>query len=346
MLNLDKEDFLSFLVTKESLDTGSIKTCRNTTNRLFVWLDGDELTKQSLEKYFLFLKEEKKLENNTLNNYLFAFRHLRNYCIDRNFDSTFFEGFKSFKKNQPDIVWFTLEELQNLLKVKIKYGKFRGKDTNYLDFRYGTLVEFIAFTGCRPSEAFNLKIKNLDVSAGSVQFIDTKTDRNRTNFYSKSLKEKLAQLIKDRKPEDLVFINCLGMPINAEAFRTDYVKRMKTAGITKEGTPYSLRHSYVTHQLAAGVPIQVVADLVGHADIQTTFKNYFHLVDDVRRRAAMSHPLLRLSLEPSERIRQIRELIVGLHIGEDERFIFLQTETERGYSFNIEIKQSLRVDDC
>ncbi len=339
MLEFDKKDFLSFLVTKESLDKGSIKTCRNTANRLFEWLNGDELTKQSLERYFLFLKE-KGLKNNTLNNYLFAFRHLRNYCMDRNLDSSFFDGFKSFKKNQPDIIWFTLDELQNLLKVKIKYGIFRGKDSNFLDFRYSTLVEFIAFTGCRPSEAFNLKIKNLDVSAGSVQFVDTKTDRNRTNFYSKSLKEKFAQLIKDRKSEDFVFTNALGNQINAEAFRTDFVKRMKEAGITKDGTPYSLRHSYVTHQLAAGVPIQVVADLVGHADIQTTFKNYFHLVDDVRRRAAMSHPLLRLSLEPTERIRQIRELVEGLHMGEDSRFIFTQTETERGYSFNVEIKKT------
>lgn len=46
----------------------------------------------------------------------------------------FLDGFKSFKKTKPDILIFTLEEIEAMLNTQLEYGKFRGKDTSFLDF--------------------------------------------------------------------------------------------------------------------------------------------------------------------------------------------------------------------
>lgn len=331
-MEINEKDFLSFITTKESLDDTSIKTCRNTVNRLFKWLNKEDLTKQSLEKYFVFLKE-KNLKNNTLNNYLFAFRHLKNYCIDRNFDSSFLDGFKSYKKNQPVIIIYTVEEVAKILSTHLEYGNRNGKDCSFLDFVYLTLTMFLAYTGCRPEEAFSLKVKYLDLSAGSVQFVDTKTDKNRTNYFTDPLRGRLRELIKNKTDEDYVFTNSLETRVNAQVYREDLTRRAKKAGITKRTFPYNFRHSYITHQLEVGVEIQVVANLVGHADIQTTYKNYMHLADQTRRKAAMRHPLVRKNIGEQEILKQIEEFIEGYHLNQDKRFSY--SITEKGISVSL-----------
>lgn len=339
MQNFDERDFLSFLITKSSLDKSSVKSCRNNVNRLIRWLNGRELTKQVLEEYFIFLIESGK-KNNTLNNYMFALRHLKNYCKDRGFNSDFFDGFKNFKKNQPEIIIFTLEEIEKILNTHLKYGNRNGNDCSFLDFTYLTLTTFLAQTGCRPEEAFCLKVKYFDLSAGSVQFVNTKTDKNRTNFVFGELLDKLRELAKNKSPEDFLFINSAGRKVNAEVYREDLARRAKLAGVTtKRVFPYNFRHSYITHQLEAGVAIQIVADLVGHADIQTTYKNYMHLADKTRREAAMRHPLIREQINPEQIVKQIKENIENFNLGNDKkRFDYLIQETEKGLSFRIEIK--------
>ncbi|MDA0700443.1 MAG: tyrosine-type recombinase/integrase [bacterium] len=48
------------------------------------------------------------------------------------------------------------------------------------------------------------------------------------------------------------------------------------AGIGKQVTLYSLRHTFATLHVAAGTPIKVVSDVLGHANIQQTANTYQH----------------------------------------------------------------------
>lgn len=336
-MRIDEKDFLSYLKVKSGLDENSVKQCRIRIHILNEWLAGQELTKQLLEE-FLAIQKERKLKNNSLNTYIFAFRHLKAYSIDRQLDASFFDGFKNFPKNQPQIIIFTLEEIKKILETHLTYGIFRGRDSSFLDFRYGTLTRFLAVTGCRPGEAFNLKVKNLDISAGSAQFVDTKTNKNRTNYFFEPLKSLLIELTKNRGEDDYVFINALDHRVNEQDLIKDLKRRAIQAGVTKRAFPYNFRHSYITHQLESGEPIQVVADLVGHADIQTTYRNYMHLADQTRRRAAMRHPLVRMNSDPNEIVRELKEKIENFRLREDKRFSYEILETEKGLKMDLEIK--------
>ena len=57
--------------------------------------------------------------------------------------------------------------------------------------------------------------------------------------------------------------------------RTEAVKR----GLTKHATPHMLRHTTVVWALAAGIPIQVISEMLGHASIQITYDVYGGLID-------------------------------------------------------------------
>lgn len=299
------------------------------------WLHGgNEFTKESVERFFAHLKA-RGLKNNSLNTYSFMFRHLVSYCKDRELPSDFFDGFKSFKKTKPDIVIFTHEEIERILGTDLTYGLFHGKPCDFLNFQYKTMTMFLAYTGCRYSEAAELTVKHVDVSSGKATFVNTKTNENRTVYFTEPLKSNIRVLIEHRNPGDRVFYNSSGKQIHVTEYSQDLKRRARESGVTKRSFPHNFRHSYITHMLEAGVPITEVATLVGHKDIQTTYDTYMHLADKTIQRAAMRHPMVRKNINPTEIIKSVKETIENLHLDEDGRFNYSITEEGNRLNFTL-----------
>lgn len=334
---IDEKDFLSFVTVKEGLDKNSVRLCRNKVGLINKALGDNELNKQFVEEFFLSLMEAGR-ENNTLNSYRFAFRHIVNYFKDRGLPSDFFDGFKSFEKNKPDIIILTLDEIERIINTPLTYGMFRGVDTNFLDFRFRTLIMFFAYLGCRYSEAANLTVKHLDISAGKVQFVDTKNNENRTNYFTGQLKENLVVLIKDRKPEERVFRNSMETTIHASDYLADLKRRATVAGITKRVYPHIFRHSWATHMLEAGVGETQVAKLGGWKDIQIMYDVYMHLANRTLEKASRRFPLIRRSIEPNELIKIVTDTIEDLHLDEDSRISYQINQTQNTLKFELIVK--------
>lgn len=336
-MQIDEKDFISFITIKQNLAKQSIRHCIIRIRIINKWFAEKELTKENVEKFFLELKE-KGLKNNSLNTYYFVFRQLKKYYKDRNLNDDFLDGFSSFRKTKPDIIIFTPEEIEKILNTSLKYGIYWGKDCNFLDFRYRTMTMFLAYTGCRYSEAAELKVKRLDLSTGRAIFINTKTNENRSAYFTEPLKSNLQELVEGRNPDDYVFRNSKETKIQVTDFSADLKKRAKVAGITKRTFPHNFRHSYITHMLEAGVPITEVASLVGHKDIQTTFSTYMHLADKTLQKAAMRHPMVRKNVDPKEIIKSIKETLENFHLENDPRFDYLISENGESLHFKLDVK--------
>lgn len=336
-MQIIEKDFLSFISVKQGLSKQSIRHCTIRFRVITEWFQDKELSKENVEAYFLELKS-RGLKNNSLNTYYFVFRQLRDYCRDRELPYNFLDGFKSFKKTKPDIIIFTTEEIQAILNTSLEYGKFRGKDTSFLDFRYRTLTMFLAYTGCRYGEAAELRIKRLDISAGKAIFIQTKTNENRTVYFTEPLKSNLKILIARKNSDDFVFRNSVEKQIHVNDYSEDLKKRAIKAGIIKRVFPHNFRHSYITHLLEAGVPITEVASLVGHKDIQTTYSTYMHLADQTLQRAAMRHPMVRKNVDPEIIIKNVKETLSSLHLENDERFNYQIFETSNELILKLRIR--------
>ena len=334
-MTINEQDFISFISVKQNLDKQSIRHCAIRVRVINRWFVDKELTKENVEKFFYELKVEKGRKNNTLNTYRFVFRHLVAYCKDRGLPSDFFDGFKSYKKGKSDIVIFTLEEIERIINTELTYGKFRGMNCQFLDFRYRTLTMFLAYTGCRFGEAADLKVQKLDLSAGTARFVDTKNDESRTVYFIDPLKSNLRALVEGLKPEDCVFRNAMGKRVHEQDYSEDLKKRARQAGVTKRTFPHNFRHSYITHLIEEGLQAEVIAKLTGHKDIQVIYETYMHLADRTLQRAAMRHPLVRRNVDPHEIMQTIKDTLANFHFENDKRFDYKISEDNNRFTFEL-----------
>jgi len=336
-MHISEKDFKSFITVKQNLAPQSVRHCLSRLGIINRWFADKDLNKDNVEKFYMELKA-KGLKNNSLNTYHTTFSQIRNYCLDRGLPADFYSGFKAYKKTKPDILVFTPEEIEKIISTELTYGKFYGKDVSFLNFRYRTLTMFLAYTGCRYSEAADLQIKRLDLSAGRAIFINTKTNENRPAYITEPLKSNLMQLVDGRTPDEFVFRNAVEKHIHVTDYSSDLKRRARAAGVTKRTFPHNFRHTYITLMLESGVPITEVASLVGHKDIQTTYDTYMHLADKTLQKAAMRHPLVRRNVNPTEIVKTVKETLENLQLENDTRFIFSLSETSNGLEFSLQTK--------
>jgi site-specific recombinase XerD len=178
-------------------------------------------------------------------------------------------------------------------------------------------------------------VKHVDISAGKAIFVNTKTNENRTAYFTEPLKSRLQKMIDKRNFDDRVFRNTMDKQIQVTDYSEDLKRRAIEAGVTKRTFPHNFRHSYITHMLETGVPITEVATLVGHKDIQTTYSTYMHLADKTLERAAMRHPMVRKNVNPNEILKMLKETIEGYHLETDNRFTY--NIEDRGVGLNVHI---------
>ncbi|MGI8533393.1 MAG: tyrosine recombinase XerC [Candidatus Limnocylindrales bacterium] len=164
------------------------------------------------------------------------------------------------------------------------------------------LLELLYSSGLRVSEALGLDRDDLSISTASARVIG-KGDLERVvpvgDVALKALRRYLddaagrAAHPPDRRPAQRggpLFMSVRGQRLGRmEAWRA--VRRAALrAGLGRQVTPHTLRHSFATHLLEGGADLRVVQELLGHASITTT-QLYTHLTGErIRQVYARAHP--------------------------------------------------------
>jgi integrase/recombinase XerD len=105
----------------------------------------------------------------------------------------------------------------------------------------------------------------------------------------KYVDEDRPKLAHGRK-ETALFLNARGDRLTRQGFWQKLKEYAKSAGLSSQISPHTLRHSFATHMLSGGADLRSVQELLGHANISTT-QVYTHLTtDQVRRSYDKSHP--------------------------------------------------------
>lgn len=187
----------------------------------------------------------------------------------------------------PDIL--SVEEVDRLLAI--------ADDGQPLTQRDMAMLELLYATGLRVSELVCLSLADLHFNSGYLRTIG-KGDKQRIvpigevaiEVLSNYLQQVRPQLDKGRALSDCVFLNRSGKGLTRQGFWKMIKRRAQQAGIAKNVTPHTLRHSFATHLLENGADLRVVQMLLGHADISTT-QIYTHVTrDHVRRVHKTFHP--------------------------------------------------------
>ena len=148
------------------------------------------------------------------------------------------------------------------IKLLFKATHF-GRNRLMLQFMYGS--------GSRVSEVVKLKIEDLNFKEKTAMIRGGKGNKDRMIILSKNWLKSLKKYLDKKKiKSEFVFSKKNGKTLSTDTVQRITKESAKKAGITKHVTPHSLRHSYATHLLEAGVNIRYIQSLLGHANLNTT----------------------------------------------------------------------------
>ncbi len=156
------------------------------------------------------------------------------------------------------ILPFTVDELD---RVAVECG------------RWGPLVLFMADSGARPAEAVAVEWRHVNLAAGTVELPGAKTELAWRSVHLTSRGVAAIEASPRALATRRVF-NIDGRSISWVYFWREVWKPALAAAGLEYRAPYNLRHTYAWHSLTAGVPIAVVANQMGHADVSRTFQVY------------------------------------------------------------------------
>jgi integrase/recombinase XerD len=191
--------------------------------------------------------------------------------------------------------FLTIEEIE-LLVNQIDRSKKEGE-------RNLAIIEVLYGCGLRVTELIELKISEIYWEDGFIRIIG-KGNKERLvplgKIASKHLKIYLNEIRVHQKVKDLfvdhVFINKNGSKISRVMIFKIVKKLTEKAGIQKNISPHSLRHSFATHLVEGGADLRSVQEMLGHQSITTT-EVYTHLDKNYLKQAILDHhPLEKIKM--------------------------------------------------
>lgn len=162
-------------------------------------------------------------------------------------------------------------------------------------YRDKAMLELLYATGIRVSELIGLDLSNLNLAAGIVRCVSGNKTRIIPIYPSavRALAEyidKIRPQMIDDPEENALFVNLNGKRMSRQGFWKIIKFYQEKAGIKKEITPHTLRHSFAAHLLENGADLQSIQEMLGHADISST-QIYTHLVGQKLKGVyAKAHP--------------------------------------------------------
>jgi integrase/recombinase XerD len=177
------------------------------------------------------------------------------------------------KRTLPDVL--TYEEIEMMIG-QIDHSRDDG-------IRNRAIIEIMYSCGLRVSEACNLALRFLYMDVGFIRVIGKGDKERLVPIGSDAVKHmkiylehvRLKQQTK-HGDEEIVFLNRRGGRLSRVMIFMIVKELAKKAGIKKDISPHTLRHSFATHLVEGGADLRAVQDMLGHESITTT-EIYTHL---------------------------------------------------------------------
>jgi integrase/recombinase XerD len=150
------------------------------------------------------------------------------------------------------------------------------------DLRDKAILELLYATGIRVSELINIQQQSLYLDAGFVRIFGKGSKERLVPVGSSAIKwirqyqSELRLSLVQRNSDDYLFLNARGIKLSRMALYTMVRKYAVMAGIEKNISPHTFRHTFATHLLEGGADLRAVQEMLGHSSIVTT-QIYTHI---------------------------------------------------------------------
>ena len=269
------EDYLRYSQIERGLSANTITAYKQDLSSFINFLQKENLsswpTKAIDIDAFLAEQRDQKKATSSISRLISSLRKFYQWLVRQNIQklNPMLE-IDSPKKRRPLPVALTTVEVTDLLKqpdIKKKLG-----------LRDRALLETLYATGIRVSELINLKFTDLHEELKLVKVFGkgskerlipiSKVALSWINSYKEKVRDPL--ILKVGKNTDFIFLNSRGSSLTRQAVWQIIKHYCKLAGIQKNVTPHTLRHTFATHLLENGADLRVVQEILGHSDISTT----------------------------------------------------------------------------
>jgi len=179
----------------------------------------------------------------------------------------------------------SVEEVTAILESVDLKKPFGKRDRAILEVLYGC--------GLRVSEAAGLRISHVHLDEGFVDVIG-KGDKQRLVPLGEVAADAIRAYLPDRpspaaRPyDDILFLNRFGKPLSRISIFKLVKDQAMAAGIQKEISPHTFRHSFATHLIENGADLRIVQEMLGHESILTT-EIYTHIDTQTWHKSVLAH---------------------------------------------------------
>lgn len=275
-MNVYINDFLHFLIIEKGLAKNTIQSYKRDLLSYANFLEKEEaithpnhITRNHIMKFLGKIKNDGK-SSRTIARHIASIRSFHQFLlrdkVTENDPTVHIETpqkeFKLPKVLNPNEV----DALLNALDLSTVFG-----------IRDKAMLELMYATGMRVSELINLNLGDAHLTMGFVRCIGKGNKERIIPIGSHAIKS-VENYLNNSRPKlrskknssESLFLNHHGNRLSRQGFWKILKQLTEKAGITKELTPHTLRHSFATHLLENGADLRAVQEMLGHADISTT----------------------------------------------------------------------------
>lgn len=283
--------YKSYLLLEKGLSKNSIEAYTDDLLKLINYLDNENLKLQqvTLDDLQQFVSQLYDLGINarSVARILSGIRSFFNYLILdgylQNDPSELLETPKIGLKLPTVLSLQEIEQIKNRVDVSTKEGH-----------RNRAIIEVLYSCGLRISELINLKFSDMFLDDGFIR-VEGKGSKQRLVPISEIAIKEIGNYLLDRKlynikkgSENVVFLSKRGTPISRIMVFHFIKQYAQEAGIQKNISPHTFRHSFATHLLEGGANIRAIQQMLGHEKITTT-EIYTHMDREYLRQEIIEH---------------------------------------------------------
>ncbi|MDO4326419.1 MAG: site-specific tyrosine recombinase XerD [bacterium] len=227
----------------------------------------EKVTETSLNSYILYLEKKGKAAA-TISREIASMKAFFRYLFrEGRIQEDPSENLKAprIERKLPDIL--SVEEVQRLLE--------QPSGSTPKEIRDKAMLELMYATGLKVSEIIALRVEDVNMAVGFLTCHEGKKERmvpfgrNAKNSLARYLDGTRNAMIRGEQT-DVLFVNCNGRPMSRQGFWKILKYYGRTAQLSMEITPHTLRHCFAAHLLENGADIHVVQAMLGHAGVAST----------------------------------------------------------------------------
>jgi integrase/recombinase XerD len=277
-----KKGYKAYLQLEKSLSDNSVEAYMRDLEKLTQFLQGSGTMKtpEQVElgdlQHFVQWINELGMTETSQSRIISGIRSFYKFCVLEKIvgrDPSVLLEAPKLKRALPDVLSFA--EIESII-AQIDLSKPEGG-------RNKAILETMYSCGLRVSELVNLKISALHLEVGFIK-VTGKGDKERLVPIGDSAVKYIRIYRNNIRPhipvkagqEDILFLNRRGSKLTRVMIFLMLKDLVKKAGITKNISPHSFRHSFATHLVEGGADLRAVQEMLGHESITTT-EIYTHL---------------------------------------------------------------------